>query len=723
MAYDSQSDSVILFGGWDGSTNYNDTWAYDFNSNKWTQMNPQSAPSPRGGVPLAYDSQSDLTVLFGGGNFYNDTWTYDFNSDKWMNVTSSYAPPGRRYHFLAYDLMADRVVTFGGFSNNNNLGDTWTYDANSNKWTDMNPSPAPANRRRYGLAYDSESDRTILFGGWTTQNASDTWAYHYGDLIPPFVVSTSPSNGSTNVSVSAQVNITWSEGMNQSATEGAVSFSPSVICAWSWTGVNMACTHSTNLQNNTKYMVTISTAAKDSAGNAMLAPHVFSFNTTVGGGPNPPTVLSTNPANNSNNVPLNSKISITFSEPMNMNATEYAFSSVPSLICTFTWVAGEMTMHLTPSVSFPMNTLYTITISTTAKSKAGVNMQNPYVFSFTTAPSGLIPPNVNATTPSNSSSNVALNTNIVLTFSEAMDKSATQTAISSLPTITGTFSWDTAAKVVTWDPTSDLQPNTKYTVTVGVGAKSQVGANMKTPFIFSFTTGIAPDVTPPTVTSTNPANGATDVDKGTKVTITFSEPMDASATEGAVSISPGSITKKEWNANGTVMTLTATLEDATKYAVVVSTTAKDTAGNAMVAAYAFSFTTQSSGKAVDGIGFDPWFLIVIIVLVIIIAMLLILLLQARRRTRCPGCKESIPKDKDVCPFCGYDLVRKTSTPIAATEEGEKAMKAPEPEPLPAEDKKSIEADEEPKVSKDDQADNSRERLENIRERRRRVKKE
>ncbi|MCE7741224.1 MAG: hypothetical protein GOP50_02085 [Candidatus Heimdallarchaeota archaeon] len=61
---------------------YNDTWAYDTNSDTWTNMNPVTKPQ-RIGHQMAYEEESDLVILFGGlvasnlDTFYNDIFTYD----------------------------------------------------------------------------------------------------------------------------------------------------------------------------------------------------------------------------------------------------------------------------------------------------------------------------------------------------------------------------------------------------------------------------------------------------------------------------------------------------------------------------------------------------------------------------------------------------------------------------------------------------------------------
>jgi hypothetical protein len=71
LAYDVESDRGILFGGQTGHYRYaasfnNETWIYDVAANKWTEMKPATGPEARGAADLAYDSESDRVLLFGG---------------------------------------------------------------------------------------------------------------------------------------------------------------------------------------------------------------------------------------------------------------------------------------------------------------------------------------------------------------------------------------------------------------------------------------------------------------------------------------------------------------------------------------------------------------------------------------------------------------------------------------------------------------------------------
>jgi len=187
MAYDVQSDRIILFGGnAPGLRPLNDTWAYDYDASTWTDMSPGVAPSPRGGFGMAYDSQSDRVVLFGGldedsGATNNETWAYDLESNRWTNMTAPGSPSRRFETHMVYDAESDRTILYGGLGPGFALlRETWTYDLNTNTWTNENPTPTPSAAANDYMAYDARSDRMIHFGGVREplpQESGETWAY------------------------------------------------------------------------------------------------------------------------------------------------------------------------------------------------------------------------------------------------------------------------------------------------------------------------------------------------------------------------------------------------------------------------------------------------------------------------------------------------------------------------------------------------------------------
>jgi hypothetical protein len=79
--------------------------------------------------------------------------------------------------------------------------------------------------------------------------------------------------------VDTGITISFSEAMNQTATEKALSISGSLGGIISWSGFNMTFTPSQGFEYQTYYTVTIDEDATDLAGNHLEAPYVFSFTT------------------------------------------------------------------------------------------------------------------------------------------------------------------------------------------------------------------------------------------------------------------------------------------------------------------------------------------------------------------------------------------------------------------------------------------------------------
>jgi hypothetical protein len=167
-----------------------------------------------------------------------------------------------------------------------------------------------------------------------------------------------------------------------------------------------------------------------------------------------------------------------------------------------------------------------------------------------------------------------------------------------------TYSGTTA----TFTPASNLLPNTTYTATVSAGAKDLAGNVLTSgpvPNPWTFTTGAAPDTTPPTIILTNPANGATGVALDSTINATFSEAMDpATITIGTFTVTgppgatpvAGSVTYDVINHIATFTPAVHLALNAT-YAARVSTGAKDLAGNALASGLVpnpWSFTTAST---------------------------------------------------------------------------------------------------------------------------------
>ena len=210
------------------------------------------------------------------------------------------------------------------------------------------------------------------------------------------------------------------------------------------------------------------------------------------------------------------------------------------------------------------------------------------------------PPTVSVTTPANGDTNVAVNSAITATFSEVMDASTITTATfvvnNGSSNISGAVSYNGTTAQFT--PASDLSYSTTYTANITTGVKDTAGNAMATDYAWSFTTGRAPDTTPPKVSATSPANGDTGVAVNGNITATFSEDMDANTiTMATFVVSDGtSDVTGAVSYNGTTAQFTplSDLSYSTTYTAKITSEVKDTAGNAMSSDFTWSFITGSA---------------------------------------------------------------------------------------------------------------------------------
>jgi methionine-rich copper-binding protein CopC len=339
------------------------------------------------------------------------------------------------------------------------------------------------------------------------------WSFTTGaspDITPPTVTSTDPINNATGVALNKKIAATFSEAMNPS-TINATTFTVKqgttpVLGSVTYVGTIATFTPASSLAANTAYTATVSTGAKDTSGNALASNYVWNFTTGAVSDATPPTVISTDPANNATAVALNKKVAATFSEamdPSTITITTFTLRQGTTPVSGTVIFSGS-TAIFTPASNLTSNTVYTATITTGATDLAGNALASNYVWSFTTAAAAdVVPPTVISTDPANNATGVALNKIITATFSEAMDQSTISTATVTVTglggaPVTGTVSYASGANTVTFTPASNLAANTTYTGTIkggATGVKDLAGNALASNYVWSFTTGAAPGPT------------------------------------------------------------------------------------------------------------------------------------------------------------------------------------------------------------------------------------
>jgi hypothetical protein len=230
LTYDATRQRVVLFGGQTGAfpniTVLADTWEWDGNS--WTQR-ATTGPSPRVHATIAFDRTRNRVVLFGGFNATTNTelrdiWEWDGTA--WQQSTSS-ASTGSVSLGVAYDEKTAALYLFsltgtafsayrwngtavtaataattpcvpephqlvslgsnpGGFlfyartcdlSGATSDPQTWRWDGAA--WTRVTGTQPPL-RLNAAMAYDRDRNRVVLYGGEVAANTpdlADTWEF------------------------------------------------------------------------------------------------------------------------------------------------------------------------------------------------------------------------------------------------------------------------------------------------------------------------------------------------------------------------------------------------------------------------------------------------------------------------------------------------------------------------------------------------------------------
>ncbi len=230
----------------------------------------------------------------------------------------------------------------------------------------------------------------------------------------------------------------------------------------------------------------------DVSGNEIKTPVTTSF--TGSGDPDltPPQIVYRSPAPNATGVPVGSPVIFQFSEPV-------SYASVQSGV---TWtVAGggsavpfdlssenSISFALNPSTLMATNTLYTVTL--TGVQDFAVNVMPTTSWSFRTTPTAdSTPPTLVSSTPADGATNVNVNTNLSLTFSEAVNQVTFDVLVVPDPG-SGVATWSNGGKTVTFDPDLPLATNQQYTLTILPGSVEDLAGNGIASIVtINFTTG------------------------------------------------------------------------------------------------------------------------------------------------------------------------------------------------------------------------------------------
>ena len=233
-------------------------------------------------------------------------------------------------------------------------------------------------------------------------------------------------------------------------------------------------------------------------------------------------------------MPLNAAVQVQVSEPV---STVSVGSGALVVAANGQAIAGTVTVNSSTQIQFQpasllaAGTAYTVTVAAGAFMDLAGNPVQAFSSSFTTGTgTQTTGPQVVSIVPQDGTSNVATNSPVVVTFSEAVNPLTVNNASVNVQangnTVAGTYK--VSGAVVTFTPQSALPGNATVQVLVDhygyvydlvVGNRGEFGQS-------TFTTANTVDTTQPTVVSVSPVNGATGIGFQGQVVLTFSKSMN-----------------------------------------------------------------------------------------------------------------------------------------------------------------------------------------------------
>jgi len=316
-------------------------------------------------------------------------------------------------------------------------------------------------------------------------------------------------------------------------------------------------------------------------------------------------------------------ISMTFTQPMDRESVEEAFSTDPPTDGVFNWGTyseaptniyyamsprdaydpgatittyskiSSFTYRVAQKDSY-VDTTYHVTLATSAKDTAGNSLRFPLNFSFSTIQSASTQNSI-LTDPEHGDVDVDLMylNGIKVTFPRNMDFESTEQAISIIPDVDRIFIWPDYNELTIYTG-GPFWADTDYKITIDETAMDRDGIELGEPFSFEFNTASV------AISSTTPRNGQLFVDySNAPITMRFNTYMLRSSVQSAFTITPdipGTFKYgTQYSTNDkTQITFfpSSPYQKNTKYTVTIASEAKDLYETPLGEEYEFSFITM-----------------------------------------------------------------------------------------------------------------------------------
>jgi hypothetical protein len=317
---------------------------------------------------------------------------------------------------------------------------------------------------------------------------TSTTGFTTGDVVLPVVSSQYPANGANGVAVDIQPCVIFSKEMDSSTINstnilfknGTTTVRANVALYGKYTAV---ISPMVPLSNGTTYHIVVNTGVKDLDGYAIASSYGSATSSRFVTITNTLTIQSQYPLDNAVGVPVNFRPCVVFSQPLDattVNDTNIQLLDGVTPVAITVALFDDNSAIITPVTPLDLNTVYSIVVETGVEDTDGNALSAQVSTDFTTTTANTSPA-VSYQYPAANATDVPIDVQICLIFSEEMDDSTITSAniqvLDGVTPVAITMAmYGKNTVIITL--AGPLTINTEYSIVIGTGVKDTEGNTM-----------------------------------------------------------------------------------------------------------------------------------------------------------------------------------------------------------------------------------------------------
>jgi N-acetylneuraminic acid mutarotase len=184
--WDDLDDVMIVWGGSDSSGYFNTGGRYNPGTDSWTATSTSSAPGARDQHRSVWDDVDRLMIVwagFNGSSNLNTGGRYDPTADGWTATSTTNAPEARYGHTAVWT--GSEMIVWGGFDGFSYFNTGGRYNPTTDSWTATSTTNAPTGRWNHIAVWDDLDNIMIVWGGAEAGNYFNTGGRYCAQSASP----------------------------------------------------------------------------------------------------------------------------------------------------------------------------------------------------------------------------------------------------------------------------------------------------------------------------------------------------------------------------------------------------------------------------------------------------------------------------------------------------------------------------------------------------------